>query len=626
MTVASSRLLVFWVQPIIAIAVIAAGATLPALREAIWTGGLVLAGGATVGRTVLDILRGRFASDIVAALAIVGAIVFGVPLAGLIVVLMQTGGEALERWAEGRATDAVRALEDSAPRVAHLIRATGTEDVTVALVAPGDTLLVRPGEMVPCDGVVAEGPGDLDLARLTGEAMPVAVVRGDAVRSGSVVIARPLVVRATAAAGESLYARIVELVREAQAAKAPLQRLADKWAVWFTPFTLAACAATYFVTGDPIRVLAVLVVATPCPLILAAPVAIIGGINSAARARVIVRTGGALERLAGVDTVAFDKTGTLTVGHPEVSDVLAAPGAEADGVLSVAASVEQHSGHPFARSIVRAAAARGLTPLPAQDVHEEAGRGVQGRVGGRRVAVGSARWVREVVPDLQTYNGLLVPADPAQTVAIVSVDGHQVGTLVLADKLRPELPALFRDLASIGVRRTVLLSGDRPERVAHAANALGITDAQGDLLPDGKVSAIRALIAQGRRVAMVGDGINDAPALGAATVGIALASHGGGIAALSADCVLLSDDLQLVVRSMRIAQRALGVARQSVYVGIGLSVMAMGFAAAGYLSPVAGALVQEAIDVAVILNALRAREDEKTRRREDEKTSRGRDG
>lgn len=518
---------------------------------------------------------------------------------------MQTGGEALESWAEGRASDAVRALEDSAPRIAHILRPDGAIDAPVSEIVPGDRCLVRPGEMIPCDGVVDDGSGELDLARLTGEPMPVTVVRGDEVRSGSIVIARPLVVRATSPASASLYARIVELVREAQAAKAPLQRLADKWAVWFTPFVLVACGATWLATGDPTRVLAVLVVATPCPLILAAPVAIIGGINRAARARVIVRTGGGLERLASIDTVAFDKTGTLTVGHPTVSTVRSTDG-DPDAVLALAAAVEHHSGHPLARAVVRAATASGMDLLPATDVYEEAGRGVRGTVDGKRVAVGSATWIAEVEPSAREGAHSDNP-DPTQTIAIVAVNGREAGHVILTDELRPELHSLHDALAAAGVNRTVLLSGDRSERVAHVAEALGITDARGDLLPDDKVNALKQLIEEGRRVAMVGDGVNDAPALSVATVGIALAGHGGGIAAQSADCVLLADDLLLVPRAMNIARRALRVARQSVYVGIGLSVVAMGFAAGGMLTPVAGALIQEVIDVAVILNALRAR-------------------
>jgi heavy metal translocating P-type ATPase len=569
--------------------------------------GLLVVGAPVVARTAIDMLRGRFASDIVAALAIITALAFAQPLAGLIVALMQTGGEALERWAEGRATAAVRALEDSAPRIAHRLRNGGAmEDITVAAIEPGDRCLVRPGEMVPCDGVVEGGNGELDLSRITGEPLPVVVVPGDAVRSGGVAIARPLTIRATARAKESLYARIVELVREAQAAKAPLQRLADRWAIWFTPLVLVACAVTYVFSGEAIRVLAVLVVATPCPLILAAPVAIIGGINRAARGRVIIRTGAALERLSDIDTIALDKTGTVTVGKPEVRAVQAISPLNEDAVLGAAASLEEHSSHPLARSVVRAAVTRGIPIIAAADAREDPGRGIEGRVDGRRIAIGSPRWIIDTVPGAALAVDALPSALPDETVALVTIDGTLAGTVRFADALRSELASFFAELRALGITHTVLLSGDRQDRVRHVAAALGVTDARGDLLPDEKVDALRELLQRRRRVAMIGDGVNDAPALSTATVGIALAAHGGGIAAQSADCVLLAENLGLVAHAIRIARRTMRIARQSIFVGVGLSTVAMVFAAFGLIAPVPGALIQEAIDVAVILNAIRA--------------------
>ncbi len=592
--------------PIIALLALLGGFAAGPWREAVWMACLVLLGGRTVLATARGMARGDFAADIVASLAILGAIAFDEPLAGLIVVLMQTGGEALEHWAEGRATAAVRALEDSAPRIAHRLTDGHSEDIPVEAIRVGDRCLVRPGEMVPCDGIIVEGEGELDLARITGEPVPELVGPGSTVRSGAVALARPLVIRATALASASLYARIVELVREAQAAKAPLQRLADRAAVWFTPFTLLACLGTWWVSRDPTRVLAVLVVATPCPLILAAPVAIIGGINRAARERIIVRTGGALERLADVSAVALDKTGTLTVGHPELRDVLPVAPRSADDLLALAASLEQRSGHPLAVSVVRAARRAALRLTDPSEVVESAGRGVEGTVAGQRVAVGSARWVQEVAPAAASAHADLPPAHVTETVAVVAIDGQFAGTLVFADALRPGLDAFLRALPPLGITQTILLSGDREARVQEVARELGIATAHGDLLPDDKVRRIRTLEASGARVAMVGDGINDAPALSAAHVGVALAAHGGGIAAESADCVLLADDLALVPRAVRISRRAMRIARQSIYAGIGLSVIAMGFAAAGVLPPVAGALVQEAIDVVVILNAIRA--------------------
>ncbi len=572
----------------------------------VWTAGLWLTGIPLVLRTLLGMIRGRLAADLVAALAIGTAILLDQPAAGLLVALMQSGGEALERRAERRASRAVRELEDAAPRQAHRV---GTDqritDVPVEQVVVGDHLLVRPGEMLPSDGVVLTGSSELDTARITGEPMPVPVAPGDRVQSGAINRHGALTLEATATPGESLYARIVELVRTAQASKAPLQRIADRWAVWFTPLTLIVCAVAWGISGDPVRVLAVLVVATPCPLILATPVAIIGGINRAARGRVVIRHGGALEALAAVDTVVFDKTGTLTIGRPEVASVAGiAPWTDA-AVLRLAAAVEQGSGHLLARVTVEAAT-RAQESLPAAtEVLEAPGRGVQGRVEGRQVVVGALSLVREVAPGSiaalevahQAHRGLQ---------AFVAVDGQAAGVITYADRIRANARGIVAALPRHGVTRSLLLSGDHAETVAAVAGAVGITELAGDLRPEDKLARIRALQAEGRRVLMIGDGTNDAPALSAAEVGVALAAHGGGIAAESADVVLLEDDLRGVTVALDAGRDTMRIARQSLGVGLGLSAVAMGFAALGHIPPTAGALLQEGVDVAVILNALRA--------------------
>jgi len=566
---------------------------------------LVIAGAPLVLRTVRALLRGHFASDVVATLAIVVAVVQQQYIAGLVIVLMQTGGEALERYAEGRASAAVRKLEEDAPRIAHRLTTddTHTDDVPVEDVIVGDLLLVRPGEMVPCDGEVVRGSSHVDTSRLTGEPLPSRATAGTTLSSGCLNLDGPLTIRATATAGASQYSRIVELVRSAQASKAPLQRLADRYAVWFTPATLVVCVVAYAMSHDWSRVLAVLVVATPCPLILATPVAIVGGVNAAARAHVIVRTGGALERLASVRTAVFDKTGTLTVGMPLVHRVIASDGISDRELLRLAASVEQGSGHLLARSVVRAARGSGLQPAQAEQVEEDAGRGVQGVVEGRHVGVGSSGFA-------DTLTRTLAPPGPdvqrPGLFAHIVVDGERRGMIEFADQVRPGMPAFFADLAGLGVSRTLLLSGDSVAHTMRVAAEVGIQDARGDLSPAGKVAVVQHLVNGGEHVAMIGDGTNDAPALSAADVGIALAGHGGGITAEAADIVVLADDIRPVAEVMRIAQRTLRIARQSVRVGLGLSAVAMLFAAAGRIEPVAGALLQEAIDVAVILNAVRA--------------------
>ena len=578
-----------------------------AASERVWLAGLVLTGAPIVWRTVKGVTTGRFAADLVAALAIVAAAPLGHPLAGLVIVLMQSGGEGLERYAAGRASAAVRALEEAAPRIAHLVTGDGTvRDVAADEVAVGDVLLVRPGELVPCDVEVTAGRSHVDTSKLTGEPMPVTAVAGTRLMSGCTNGEGPLTVRALARAHESQYERIVELVRTAQATKAPLQRLADRYAVWFTPVTLVVCAAAYLVTGDPSRVLAVLVVATPCPLILATPVAIIGGINRAARRQIIVRSGAALEQLGRATAGAFDKTGTLTVGSPRVASLLVAPGFDERTIYPLAGAVHHGASHLLARAFEDAAADAGVRCPPATHVTESAGRGVIGVVEGRVVTVGSRGFLHERHPrSTEQFAELAGDGVGGGLRAYVAVDGSAAAIVEYADSLRPGLDRLFAELAAQGLRRIVLLSGDHEANAQSVARALGITEVRGDLLPEDKVTAVERLLDDGNVVMAVGDGTNDAPALSRASVGVALAAHGGGITAEAADVVILADDVTRVAEAVSIGQRTMRIAKQSIWVGLGLSGVAMVVAALGYIPPAVGALRQEALDVAVILNALR---------------------
>lgn len=605
--------------PALALLALAARILLPLFDAAdagLWIGrvGLVLTGAPLLVRAARDVLRARFASDLVAALAITGAILLDQSIAGLVIVLMQSGGETLERFAEGRASRALRELIDRAPRTAHLMeRDDGPADgesrirnVPVEGIAIDDLVLVRPGEMLPVDGVVTEGRSAVDASTITGEPVPISASPGTQLPSGAVNGEGAIVLRATALARDSQYARIVELVRTAQSSKAPIQRVADRYAVWFTPFTIAVCVAVYAITGDPLRLLAVLVVATPCPLILATPVAIIGGVNRAAKLGIIIRRGDAIEALASIDTAVFDKTGTLTVGSPRLVEVRALGGDDERAVLELAATVEQASTHVLARAVVRTAHAAGLDLGAPRDVVEMPGSGVAGVVRGRRVAIGSLAYMRVVAPDA-AIDLAHARSEAGGMHAYLAVDGVAAGALRFDDELRPGLSPFLADLDVLGVRRHLLLSGDDDATTQLVAQRIGIGEASGDLLPESKVARVSELEAGGARVLMFGDGTNDAPALTSATVGVALAGpgHGGGVATEAADIVVLGDDPTVLAPGIRIARRTLRIARQSIAVGLGLSATAMMFAAFGYITPTVGAFVQEAIDVGVILNALR---------------------
>jgi heavy metal translocating P-type ATPase len=571
--------------------------------DRLWLGGLVVLGLPVAWRTLRGALHGRFAADFVASLAILTAVVLAHPIPGLVVVLMQTGGESLERYAAGRASRAVEELEAAAPRRANRMRGGQVEEVASDAIVIGDQLLVRPGEMIPCDGKVVDGYSHIDASRLTGEPMPVTAEPGVAVMSGSLNVEGPLTISVTALAGESQYARIVQLVRDAQLSKSPLQRMADRYAVAFTPLTIAACLIAYLATGDAQRVLAVLVVATPCPLILAAPVAMIGGINRAARRSVIIRHGEALERLGEVTAVLLDKTGTLTIGRPTVSAVVAAAPFTRDEVLGYAAAVDAGSGHLLARSIVAAATDGALPVRHATGVTESPGQGVLGRVSGREIALGARSFIVGRYPALaDRWSG----ADSSGLRAWLAVDGEPGGTVEFADQLRPEARGLVSGLRGLGLRRIVLVTGDDPGHAQAIAAGVGITEVRSRMLPADKVLVVEELEKAGEKVLMVGDGTNDAPALSRASVGVALAAHGGGITAEAADVVVLADDASRVIEAITISRRTLRIARQSVWAGLALSGVAMIVAGFGYIPPTIGALLQEVIDVAVILNALRA--------------------
>jgi heavy metal translocating P-type ATPase len=561
---------------------------------------LVAAGLPLVLRTGLGLLRGRFAADVVAALAIVGAAILGQYFAGAIIVLMQAGGEALEAYAMRRASHSIEALLARAPRIARRRRAGRIEDIPVEAVAVGDMLVMRPGDMVPVDCTVTEGHSAVDQSALTGEPLPLSARPGVELLSGSVNLHGALTVRALRLAGDSQYQQVVLLVEAARADKAPIQRLADRFAVWFTPLTLAMCAVAWLVDREWVSVLSVLVVATPCPLILATPVAVIAGIGRAARRGIIIRHGAAIEDVGLARAVVFDKTGTLTLGAPVVRDVQSTSTLPPDDVLRLAAAAEQLSSHHLGQAITRAGVERFGSLPEAADLRETAGAGIEARVEGRAIAVGADDWLGRDAAAPRTE-----PATGPS--AGVQVDGVRVGRILFEDRLRPEIPALMQSLRALGLRHIVMLSGDHQGAAEAIAREAGITEVHGGLLPAQKVERLADLRRRYGRVIMVGDGINDAPALAAANVGIAMGAHAPAAAAQAADVVLLVDDAGRVGETIVIGRRTRRIALQSIGVGLGVSFALMVVAAFGHMAPALGALAQEALDVAVILNALRAR-------------------
>jgi heavy metal translocating P-type ATPase len=529
--------------------------------------------------------------------------------AGVIVVLMQSGGEALEAYGLGRASSSLAALMERAPRIAYRKLGDGLEQIAVAEVHVGDTLVVRPGDRIPVDGTLLNGRAEVDESAVTGEPLPRTKQPGDLLLSGSVNVGNAFEMQAEKRSDESQYAKIVQLVRDAQNEKPAIQRLADRYAVWFTPVTLLACGVGWIITGDPRTILAVLVVATPCPLILATPIAIISGINRAAQTGIIVKSGTAIEQVGRARTVVFDKTGTLTFGTPLVEQIVPWNGVPADQLLHAAGSVEQLSSHLLGQTLAHAAQAQwGTLPLPA-NFREEPGRGVEGDLENRHIVVGSPRFVAERVGVDATLGGRHPEgrADSTGLGAYIAIDRRPVGVARFSDRLRPGVPELMQRLHALGVHSTVLLTGDNLANARAIGQQAGIDTIKADLLPEDKVTALQELKQREQPVVMVGDGINDAPALATATVGVAMGAHGSGISAEAADIVLLVDDVTRVGNAIEIGQHTVRIAKQSIYVGLGLSFALMIVAAFGFLPPPVGALCQEVVDVAAILNALRSR-------------------
>ena len=578
---------------------------LPLQPAVIWTAATLPVVVALTISILRDFWIGRFGVDAIALLVMSAALVFGEALAAVVVAIMYAGGTVLEDFARGRAERDLRALTDRSPRFAHRRLDHTLETVPVEAVAVGDELLVRAGELLPVDGVLLGESASVDESAVTGEPLPEHRRAGDLLRSGTVNAGETFSMRASAIAEQSTYAGIVRMVAAAQNVKAPFIRMADRFALILLPATLLVAGLAWHLSGDPIRALAVLVVATPCPLILAAPVAFIGGVSRAARASILLKGSAALEALSQVRTAVFDKTGTLTHGGAQLVDIDIAPGRDRADILRLVASLEQASHHILAEGVVRAAQRDGLRLSQPSEVRENRGAGLQGVVDGVAIRAGSQVYILAGEPlPLWAEPGAARYRNQPVLRVFVTVDGRLAGVLTLGDSVRGDAKSAIATLRAAGIMRLVMLTGDDQRTADRTAAALGIDTVIANATPADKVAAVEAEKARAP-VMMVGDGINDAPALATATVGVAMGSRGATASSEAADVVLLTDRLQPVAEAIVIAHRTRRIAMQSIVAGLGLSGVAMIAAAFGLITPVAGALLQEGIDVAVILNALR---------------------
>lgn len=572
------------------------------LARLCWSAATLPVLAALVVEIIRSLARGEVGLDVVAALSMSAALLFDEALAATIVATMYTGGTFLEAFAEGRARREMRDLLSRAPRTATRHRDGGLQELPVEEVIPGDRLLIRQGDVVPVDGRLETGSAYLNMAALTGESLPVSLEPGAEVLSGSTNAGDAFDMLATEAAKDSTYAGIVRLVEQAQRSKAPMSRLADRFSIGFLAVTVLIAFAAWWATGDPIRAVAVLVVATPCPLILAVPVALVAGLSRAAQFGVLIKGAKPLESMARIHTLVLDKTGTLTDGRPQITRIHAEPGFSEAEVLELAASVDQLSKHPMAQALVAAAEARGLAlHLPAQ-TEEVPGEGVAGMLAGRTVFVGGHGFVTARTGDA---GSAIAAAEAGSVLVAVGVEKQFAGSILMADPVRADVGEMLAGLRRDGVKRLVLATGDRAAVAERIAGGLGLDAIHAELSPDRKVHVVLEERKLGP-VMMVGDGVNDAPALAVAEVGVAMGARGAAASAEAADVVLLVDRIDRLRTGFVIARRARAIALQSVVVGIGLSVLAMLAAGFGYLQPVQGALLQEAIDVATILNALRS--------------------
>jgi heavy metal translocating P-type ATPase len=559
-------------------------------------------------RMLKDIFSGHYGIDIIAITAILGSFFLRQYLAGGVILLMLSGGEALEAYALRRARRELSALISRAPSVAHKRVSGELLDIQASQVIVGDIIVIKPGEVVPVDGVVISGISEVDEAALTGEPVPVEKKPSSHVLSGSINQNNVLEVRALRAAAESKYEQIIKLVKQAEDSRAPVVRLADRYSIGFTLVTFAIAGVSWLIFHDPIRLLAVLVVATPCPLILATPIAIISGISQAARRGIIVKNGGALEKLAEVKALIFDKTGTLTLGAPEVVEIQTTDSSMKKDVAKLASSLDQLSAHVLATSLTKYATKNLNLELDyPEDFKEVFGEGVSGRIKNREYSFGKLSFIksRGVTISQAALDDHKQIQEQGKIAVYLSEENQLLGAVIFADVVRPEIKKLFAETLKEGINHVVMLTGDKKIVAEKIGREIGLDDIHAECLPEDKVTKVKEHQKEFGTVAMIGDGINDAPALASADVGISIGYHGSTASSDTSDIVITVNNLERVGTAIQISKHVLKIAKQGIFLGIGVSILLMIIASLGYIQPVYGALIQEILDVAVILNALR---------------------
>jgi len=555
---------------------------------------------------IKTLMSGQVGVDIIALVAIGASLLLGQYVAAAVIVIMLTGGNALEEFAKNRARKELDSLLKRKPTIAHLLVDGKEKEVPVDQVKVGDSILLKPGDMIPVDGKIYKGFTSVDESAITGESLPENKKSGDEVLSGSINLDGVVEIHATKISKESQYETIIKLVSEASTKKSPLVRLADIYSLPFTILTFTLSGIAWFISGDPVRALSVLVVATPCPLLIATPVAIVSGMSRAASRGVIIKSGGVLEQLSRLKAIAFDKTGTLTQGKPTVMGVDPCEGTTKDELLKIAASVEKFSTHILAKVVVDTAEKQKLKLYKVSKSKEIPGKGITAEIKGKKVYVGSFALLKDSGIDVNSPI-CVGHSEQENTALYVASDKKYLGSISFVDPLRPEAKQTIADLKSSGVKNFIMITGDRKQVGEYIGNQLGITKVESEVLPADKVNILLAEKKKFSPIAMVGDGINDAPVLAASDVGVALGAKGSTAASEAADAVIMQDDLGRLSELVAISKRSVFIAKQSIFTGMGLSSILMVFAVAGFIVPVAGAFMQEAIDVIVILNALRAR-------------------